>query len=128
MKYLFYFFCLTNRFLRCPLKIPTSQKRRIEIAKLAYISLSTLPDNFFCLHVSGEYDYLMVSGRKVEIVTVLMFNYNQITGKTLDVRFADKFVFPLFSYFAPFAHIYFHLRSAKLYLYYLFIYLFFGCF
>lgn len=43
-------------------------KRIIELKSLSAISLSRLPDNFFCLHVDQEYDYLLVSSRKSEIV------------------------------------------------------------
>eukprot|EP00299_Pterocystis_sp_00344_P000561 c10143_g1_i1.p1 GENE.c10143_g1_i1~~c10143_g1_i1.p1 ORF type:complete len:258 (-),score=48.06 c10143_g1_i1:52-804(-) len=70
-------------------------KRRIEISKLKSISLSTLPDNFFCIHVSQEYDYLMVSGRKVEIVTVLRMNYNNLTQKVLEINFSDSFEYQI---------------------------------
>ena len=64
----------------------------MEIKKLRRISLSPLADNFFCLHVIDEWDYLLVSGRKVEIVTVILNLYSALTGQRLDVHFADRSV------------------------------------
>eukprot|EP00301_Raphidiophrys_heterophryoidea_P000800 c10399_g2_i1.p1 GENE.c10399_g2_i1~~c10399_g2_i1.p1 ORF type:complete len:248 (-),score=66.26 c10399_g2_i1:30-707(-) len=70
-------------------------KRRIPIAELGSLSLSSLPDNFFCMHVPSEYDYLMVSGRKTEIVTVLRMNFQNITSKELPVHFSDGFEYKI---------------------------------
>ncbi|KCV71250.1 hypothetical protein H696_02200 [Fonticula alba] len=73
---------------------PTNHKvkRRIALRELGGVRLSCLPDNFFCLHVPSEYDYLMVSNRKTEIVTKLMESYRELTGgDTLPVAFANTF-------------------------------------
>ena len=40
--------------------------------KLREIRLSTLADNFLCLCVADETDYLLVTPRKTEIVTCLV--------------------------------------------------------
>ena len=55
-------------------------KRRIPLDKISGVSLSTMPDNFFCVHVGGEYDYLLVSNKKTEIVKVLCQAYRNINN------------------------------------------------
>lgn len=47
-------------------------KRRIMLASIDKICLSKLSDNFFAVIVPSEYDCLMASTRKTEIVTVLV--------------------------------------------------------
>jgi len=66
-------------------------KRRIGLKELGSLSLSKLPDNFFCLHVPSEYDYLLVSNKKTEIVTKLVENFENNTGKALPVVFGNCF-------------------------------------
>jgi len=58
---------------------------------LGSISLSKLPDNFFAIHVPSEYDYLLVSNKKTEIVTKLVENYEAVVGKPLPVNFGNRF-------------------------------------
>ena len=62
-------------------------KRRIPYEMLGKISLSHLPDNFFLLHVPDEYDYLMVSGKKVEIVTRIAAEWQKKHNRALEVQF-----------------------------------------
>eukprot|EP00121_Abeoforma_whisleri_P004808 Awhi_evm1s4351 len=66
-------------------------KRRIPYELLGMISMSPLPDNFFLFHVPDEYDYLMVSGKKVEIVTRIADEWEKKMGKTLKIQFAACF-------------------------------------
>jgi len=66
-------------------------KRRIPLKELGSVSLSKLPDNFFTFHVPSEYDYLMVSSKKTEIVTLLMQNTEKSTGTNLKINFSNKF-------------------------------------
>eukprot|EP00123_Amoebidium_parasiticum_P000857 comp11764_c0_seq1/m.6359 comp11764_c0_seq1/g.6359 ORF comp11764_c0_seq1/g.6359 comp11764_c0_seq1/m.6359 type:complete len:203 (-) comp11764_c0_seq1:545-1153(-) len=66
-------------------------KRRITFDQLGSISLSKLPDNFFIFHVPSEYDYLMVSGKKVEIVTRIAESYEESVKKPLNINFGDSF-------------------------------------
>ncbi|GAM20151.1 hypothetical protein SAMD00019534_033260 [Acytostelium subglobosum LB1] len=47
-------------------------KRRISISSFSALSMSTLEDNFIVIHVHSEYDYVLISGRKIEIATVLV--------------------------------------------------------
>eukprot|EP00300_Choanocystis_sp_HF-7_P033095 c45388_g1_i1.p1 GENE.c45388_g1_i1~~c45388_g1_i1.p1 ORF type:complete len:233 (-),score=50.53 c45388_g1_i1:76-774(-) len=70
-------------------------KRRIDLKLLGSVSMSTLPDNFFALHIPNEYDYLMVSGRKTEIVTVLMLNHENLTSEQLPINFNDSFEYKI---------------------------------
>lgn len=46
-------------------------KRRIPLKGIGQISISKLPDNFFIFHVPNEYDYLLVSCKKTEIITTI---------------------------------------------------------
>eukprot|EP00163_Fabomonas_tropica_P023680 TRINITY_DN4107_c0_g1_i3.p1 TRINITY_DN4107_c0_g1~~TRINITY_DN4107_c0_g1_i3.p1 ORF type:complete len:114 (+),score=13.17 TRINITY_DN4107_c0_g1_i3:385-726(+) len=55
------------------------------------VSMSKLSDNFFSLHMPSEYDYLMVSGKKCEIVTHIMNVYKETAGKALKVTFSNSF-------------------------------------
>eukprot|EP00122_Pirum_gemmata_P016801 Pgem_evm2s15715 len=66
-------------------------KRRIPYKSLGMVSLSQLPDNFFLFHVPDEYDYLMVSGKKVEIVTRVSAEYEKVMGKPLKIQFESCF-------------------------------------
>lgn len=47
-------------------------KRRIALAAVEKLSLSELSDNFFAVIIPYEYDLLMASTRKTEIVTMLV--------------------------------------------------------
>ncbi|KAI3658968.1 hypothetical protein MP638_000312 [Amoeboaphelidium occidentale] len=66
-------------------------KRRISLKELGTISLSKLPDNFFCLHVPSEYDYLLVSNKKTEIVSKICEVYEKQLGEKLAVNFNNSF-------------------------------------
>lgn len=66
-------------------------KRRIALKDLGSVSLSKLPDNFFCMHVPTEYDYLMVSSKKTEIVTRLVEAFEKASGQKLPVNFSNSF-------------------------------------
>jgi hypothetical protein len=55
-------------------------KRRIPLSILGSVSMSSLQDNFFALHVPTEYDYLLVSSKKIEIVTTIVKAYRAATG------------------------------------------------
>ncbi|KAJ6240666.1 hypothetical protein M0813_23764 [Anaeramoeba flamelloides] len=64
--------------------------RKISIVQLSSITLSTFEDNFFVLGVDEEYDYLIVSSRKTEIVCCLLECAKKL-NKTIDVRFKNNF-------------------------------------
>ena len=58
---------------------------------LAEVRLSTLADNFFCLHVPTEHDYLLVSPRKTEIVDALSRVSAAALGQPLPVKLDNSF-------------------------------------
>ncbi len=60
-------------------------RRRIMLANIGHLSTSLLQDNFFVVHVPSEYDYLFVSSRKTEVVSVLMKAYSEATGEQLSI-------------------------------------------
>jgi len=67
-------------------------KRKIPITSLGSIITSTFEDNFFALNVPSEYDYLLISNRKTEIITTIVVNYWKLTqGKHLQVKFQNQF-------------------------------------
>jgi hypothetical protein len=66
-------------------------KRRIDLLELGEIRLSKLPDNFFCLHVPKEYDYLLVSNKKTEIVSKIIENYGAKKGSDIPLTFSNSF-------------------------------------
>jgi myosin-1 len=65
-------------------------KRRIKLDEIDGVSVSSLTDGHFCLHVPNEYDYLFESDKKTEILDVLgdVFRHKD---KNLKVNVADKF-------------------------------------
>jgi hypothetical protein len=68
----------------------SSIQRRILLSSVAGISMSTLQDNFFILHIPAEYDYLIESKRKTEIVTVLWELIKEVTGNRPQITFSDR--------------------------------------
>ena len=67
-------------------------KRRISIEDIGGVKLSLLTDNFFCIHVPAEYDYLLTNPKKTEIVTQLMHCYEAaMDGAKLPVSFSNTF-------------------------------------
>ncbi|XP_077251224.1 myosin heavy chain-like protein [Tasmannia lanceolata] len=65
-------------------------KRRIALAAVDKLCLSELSDNFFAIIVPTEYDCLMASTRKTEIVTVLAEATKSASGE-LEVAFSNRF-------------------------------------
>ncbi|XP_072998387.1 uncharacterized protein [Typha latifolia] len=66
-------------------------KRRIELLAVDKICLSKLNDNFFALIVPKEYDCLMVSTRKTEILTVLGEATKGKSNYEIGVAFSNRF-------------------------------------
>ena len=66
---------------------PSSVKvrRRIPLGNISHISTSLMSDNFFIIHVPVEYDYLFVSRRKTEIVSILRLAHLEATGEELSL-------------------------------------------
>lgn len=67
-----------------------SLKRRITFSAVEKLYLSTYSDNFFAVIIPTEYDMLMASTRKTEIVTVLVDSAKN-TSFELDVVFKNRF-------------------------------------
>ncbi|GAV66239.1 Myosin_TH1 domain-containing protein [Cephalotus follicularis] len=68
-----------------------SLKRRIALAAVDKICLSELSDHFFAVIVPTEYDLLMASTRKSEIVTKLVEATKTASDYELDVLFSNRF-------------------------------------
>eukprot|EP00800_Vazella_pourtalesii_P001249 TRINITY_DN1106_c3_g1_i3.p1 TRINITY_DN1106_c3_g1~~TRINITY_DN1106_c3_g1_i3.p1 ORF type:complete len:335 (-),score=79.07 TRINITY_DN1106_c3_g1_i3:177-1121(-) len=64
-------------------------KRQIPYYDISKISCSLLDDNFFVIHVPNEYDYLMVSSNKTEIVSLVSLLYLWSCGDPLKVAFMN---------------------------------------
>ncbi|KAF3962399.1 hypothetical protein ACB098_12G044300 [Castanea mollissima] len=65
-------------------------KRRISLAAVEKMCLSELSDNFFAIIIPTEYDILMASTRKTEIVTVLVEATKSASGE-VEVAFSNSF-------------------------------------
>lgn len=65
-------------------------KRRIALAALERLCLSELSDNFFAMIIPTEYDILMASTRKTEIVTVLVEALKSTSEYELEVVFSNR--------------------------------------
>jgi myosin-1 len=66
--------------------------RRIPLRRIKGVAVSPLTDGFFILNVPDEYDYLMESNKKTEILKVLAENYTAATRSTLKFVVKEKFV------------------------------------
>ncbi|XP_022764244.1 myosin IB heavy chain-like isoform X1 [Durio zibethinus] len=66
-------------------------KRRIALAAVDKMCLSELSDNFFAIIIPTEYDLLMASTRKTEIVTVLVEATKSASEYELEVVFSNRF-------------------------------------
>lgn len=66
-------------------------KRRIALAAVDKICLSELIDNFYAIIIPTEYDLLMASTRKSEIVTVLVDAIKNASDYELEVVFSNSF-------------------------------------
>lgn len=67
-----------------------SLKRRIALAAVDKICLSELSDNFYAIVIPTEYDILMASTRKTEIVTVLVEAFKNASDYELEVVFSNR--------------------------------------
>lgn len=67
-----------------------SLKRRIALAAVDKMCLSELSDNFFSIIIPTEYDLLMASTRKTEIVTVLVEATKNASNYELEVAFSNR--------------------------------------
>lgn len=65
-------------------------KRRIALAAVEKMCLSELSDNFFAIVIPTEYDLLMASTRKTEIVTVLVEAAKRASDYELEVCFSNR--------------------------------------
>lgn len=66
-------------------------KRRIALTAVKSICLSELSDNFFAIIIPYEYDLLMATTRKLEIVNVLVEATKSTSGYELEVNFSNSF-------------------------------------
>ncbi|XP_072038335.1 unconventional myosin-If-like isoform X2 [Amphiura filiformis] len=68
-------------------------KRKIPLQAIDRISLSTLQDNFFVIHVQDEYASCLESMFKTEFLTVLSKKYRDTAGRELQCAFSDSIDF-----------------------------------
>lgn len=66
-------------------------KRRIKLEDIAGVSVSSMTDGHFAIHVPGSYDYLFSSDKKTEIIDTL-HNAMAKMFKNLKVNVSDRFV------------------------------------
>lgn len=66
-------------------------KRRIPLDDIDGVSLSSLTDGFFVMHVPKEYDYMYDSDKKTEIVDILSEAISRNLGRDIRVNIGDKF-------------------------------------
>jgi len=66
-----------------------SVTRRVEIAKVRDICVSTLSDGYLTIHVSGEHDAVLENDRKTELIMLMREAFQNKTGQTLQVFFND---------------------------------------
>ncbi|XP_063173201.1 unconventional myosin-Ie-like [Candoia aspera] len=67
-------------------------KRQIEVERIQSVSLSTLQDDFIIVH-EAQYDSVLESVFKTELLSLLCKRYEERTGKQLPVRFSNQLEF-----------------------------------
>lgn len=65
-------------------------KRRIALAAVEKLCLSELSDNFFSIIVPTEYDLLLASTRKTEIVSLLVESMKNTSNYELEVHLSNR--------------------------------------
>jgi Unconventional myosin tail, actin- and lipid-binding len=70
-------------------------RRRISLASIDRICLSKLKDNFFALIIPTEYDCLMASTRKTQIVSILVEATKIKPSYEIGVVFSNRYSNPL---------------------------------
>ncbi|KAJ3156727.1 Unconventional myosin-Ie, partial [Irineochytrium annulatum] len=65
-------------------------KRKLSFKELSAVSLSTLSDDMFVLHIPSEYDNVLENLFKTELITVLSEKYQLATGRSLTINFTDS--------------------------------------
>lgn len=68
-------------------------KRKLPLEQIQSVSLSTLQDDFFVLHVINDYASLLESVFKTEFLTVFSKKYESQTGKKLHIEFSNSITF-----------------------------------
>jgi myosin-1 len=63
--------------------------RRTGIADIQSVTLSTLCDNYIVFHIPREYDHLMETPNKTELLCLLAEKYELLTGRKLQINFQD---------------------------------------
>lgn len=66
-------------------------KRRVPLAAVEKLCLSELSDNFFAVIVPTEYDLLMATTRKTEIVKVLVESMKTTSNYELEVHVSNRY-------------------------------------
>jgi len=67
-------------------------KRSLPITSVSSISLSTLADDFFVLHVPSEYDNVFESVFKTELVSLIREKFQE-SGRDIPIQFVDQIEF-----------------------------------
>ncbi|EGG18742.1 myosin IA heavy chain [Cavenderia fasciculata] len=64
-------------------------KRKMAFSSIEKVSLSTLADNFFVLHIPSEFDYICETNKKTVFITLLSKLYQTRLNKPLALDFKD---------------------------------------
>lgn len=73
-------------------KIVHVLKRRLPLTSISAISLSTLCDDFFIIHVPSEYDNVFESVFKTELISLIKEKF-QLSGRDIPINFTDSIDF-----------------------------------
>ncbi|KAI8914411.1 P-loop containing nucleoside triphosphate hydrolase protein [Gorgonomyces haynaldii] len=65
-------------------------KRKIPFSQITRVSVSSMADDFFVIHVDNDYDNVLEDILKTELVTVLSEQYQNNVGRALQVDFSDN--------------------------------------
>ncbi|OQR81087.1 myosin-like protein [Achlya hypogyna] len=69
------------------------ERRRVQIAALKSLSMSSLQDNYLFVHVEGEVDLMYEVDQKTEIVMLLRKRFKELRKKELPVMISDEIEF-----------------------------------
>jgi hypothetical protein len=67
------------------------ERRVIELSRITGIFMSSLPDNYVVIQVKSEFDMMLVTPQKIELVQVLRKRIKEAYHRELTVTIADSF-------------------------------------
>eukprot|EP00792_Barthelona_sp_PAP020_P007226 TRINITY_DN3125_c1_g2_i1.p1 TRINITY_DN3125_c1_g2~~TRINITY_DN3125_c1_g2_i1.p1 ORF type:complete len:183 (+),score=43.68 TRINITY_DN3125_c1_g2_i1:43-591(+) len=86
------FLILTTRFLYNIEPLNYKLHRKIDILDINCVYTSTFADNFICLGIPNEYDYLLITDKKTELIFRIRLAAFELKGINTKIEVQNNFV------------------------------------